>query len=306
MFGYIRPMKPQLKFCEYDLYRGIYCGLCKEMGRQFGLSLRFTLSYDFVFLTLLLASFRSDGSGLRLVPERCIAHPLKKNLCACFVPEKEDEFQNPFTYPAAAAVISLWHKLQDDRSDAGFLKKAFAGCSLVLFQSAYQKAQKLYPDLANTVEIQMKRQAQLETEKIASIDQAADPTAQITAALLEHAGFSGSQKRVMSRFGYLLGRYIYFADALDDLQQDFQNHNYNPLLLLPDIQKKDELLPMENLRQFALDQILLTLGDLANAYVLLDIKCQYMRPVLDNIVYLGLRNTAFSLPLQKQKKKNSD
>ena len=34
MFGYIRPYKEELKLKDYNFYRGFYCALCTEMGKQ--------------------------------------------------------------------------------------------------------------------------------------------------------------------------------------------------------------------------------------------------------------------------------
>ena len=48
MFGYIKPHSPELKVREDAYYRGVYCGLCRAMGRCTGCLSRFTLSYDFV------------------------------------------------------------------------------------------------------------------------------------------------------------------------------------------------------------------------------------------------------------------
>ena len=50
MFGYIRPKIPELKVREYDQYKGIYCSLCKRMGKEYGVASRFALSYDSTFL----------------------------------------------------------------------------------------------------------------------------------------------------------------------------------------------------------------------------------------------------------------
>ena len=53
MFGYIKTCTPQLRLCEWEAYRGIYCGLCRTLGRRFGPLARLTLSYDFTFYATL-------------------------------------------------------------------------------------------------------------------------------------------------------------------------------------------------------------------------------------------------------------
>ena len=43
MFGYVKTCTPQLRLCEWEAYRGIYCGLCRTLGRRFGPLARLTL-----------------------------------------------------------------------------------------------------------------------------------------------------------------------------------------------------------------------------------------------------------------------
>ena len=53
MFGYVKPYNPELRVRELEEYKAVYCGLCKQLGRSFGVFARFTLSYDFAFLAML-------------------------------------------------------------------------------------------------------------------------------------------------------------------------------------------------------------------------------------------------------------
>mgnify|MGYP006393699639 FL=1 len=52
MFGYVTVYKPELKIKEFEAYKGIYCTLCKEMGKEYGLLSRFLLSYDGAFFVM--------------------------------------------------------------------------------------------------------------------------------------------------------------------------------------------------------------------------------------------------------------
>jgi hypothetical protein len=55
LFGYITAYKPELKIREWELYQAVYCGLCRSWGETTAL-FRMFLSYDFVFLALLIES----------------------------------------------------------------------------------------------------------------------------------------------------------------------------------------------------------------------------------------------------------
>ena len=43
MFGYLRPMKPEMKICDFQAYNAVFCGFCMAMGNG-GALLRLTLS----------------------------------------------------------------------------------------------------------------------------------------------------------------------------------------------------------------------------------------------------------------------
>ena len=77
MFGYIRPKKSELLVREYEVYRGVYCGVCRELGDSYGLLSRLALSYDSTFYALLLLSLQSDGCP-GFSRRHCVANPLKK------------------------------------------------------------------------------------------------------------------------------------------------------------------------------------------------------------------------------------
>ena len=52
MFGYIIVNKPEMKFREFDVYHGYYCGLCRKLKEHYGKFGQITLSYDMVFVLM--------------------------------------------------------------------------------------------------------------------------------------------------------------------------------------------------------------------------------------------------------------
>ena len=60
MFGYIRVDKSELKIKDYEMYKAVYCTLCRKLGRKYGILSRLTLSYDFTFLALLNMSLKNS------------------------------------------------------------------------------------------------------------------------------------------------------------------------------------------------------------------------------------------------------
>ena len=239
---------------------------------------RFTLSYDFTFLALL--DMAVNNNSIKVKKERCIAHPLKKTVCV--------DCTKDLSFTANAAVISIYHKLKDDKQDKGFKKKLLASILIPFIKKHYKKASKQYPELSKIIEQEMKNQSLLEKENCTSFDRASEPTANIMKAIAQEISEDEKTKRLLGRMGYFLGRFVYFCDAIEDLQDDYEHNNYNALILQNDFQELNDN-KKQKLIELTIDTINFTLGELANTYVLLSIE-KY-KPILDNIIYLGLKNT---------------
>lgn len=270
MFGYIRPFKPHMRNFEYEIYSSFYCGLCKELGKKYGQIFRMTLSYDFAFLGLLYNAYHSKCNTIK--KKRCIAHPIKKKNCVC-CGENLD-------YTCATAVISVYHKICDEIADRGVFSSVFFRLLRRFMKKSYRKASEKYPEIAKKTELYMNLQTEIEREKTSSIDRACEPTAQIMANIAKNISTDESDRKKLSGFGYHLGRFIYLADAYDDIEKDKKKGNYNPLLLNFD--------SVSEAKDFAMQNINLSLGQAAEFYSKLNIS--KFRDILDNVIYLGLPN----------------
>lgn len=272
MFGYIKPCKPEMKVKEFDTFQAIYCGLCKQLSHVYGPFASLTLSYDFTFAATVALGLRTECPGYRTCT--CTANLLKKKTCLAVCADLQ--------YCASVAMLMIYFKLRDDIQDSGFLRRTAALLALPFAAAARRKARRLYPDIDAAIQEAMRRQAQVERAGCTSPDAAADPTAAALAAVFEALSDDPRQKQVLHRFGYLTGRYVYFADALDDLEKDQKRRGYNPFL-----QKfSDTAHSLRDIREYAQQVLNLTIGELAPAYELLELK-RY-KSILDNIIYLGL------------------
>lgn len=288
MFGYVRPYKPDMRVCEFDAYKAVYCGLCHQLGKTFGHFARFTLNYDFTFLAVLASAVNPDFAGF--TKKICPANPLKKkqalNLC------KELKLS------AAAAMIIFYYKICDNISDSGFLKKF--GYLLLKPAAAFYKrrAKKQYPAVYDCISRELMRQKKIE-RSAAGVDLAADPTAAALGGVFESLSENAAQKRVLYRFGYLLGRWIYLIDAADDFEDDIKSKNFNPFVnkLKTESADKESIFAMISESEKILN---FTVTELAKAYELVEIH--RFKPIIDNIIYLGLKNTQDAL-FEKKKEK---
>ena len=271
MFGYIRPLKGELRVRDYELYQGIYCGLCRELGRGFGPFARLTLSYDFSFLAILSMALAQDCKGFE--EARCPFNPIKKKLCCRGNPSMD--------LAAGVAMIMLEIKLEDNLADGGFWTRL--GCRLVRpwVRRARRRAAERYPTLDTAIGQALERQQTIEADLRSGPDRASEPTAQALEAVFGALSREEGQRRALARFGYMLGRWIYLMDAVDDLEEDLQSGNFNPYL--PAGAKEVSL---EAIRAEAAGSLNLTAAEAAGAYNLLELHA--FREILDNIVYLGL------------------
>lgn len=269
MFGYVKPYNPELRVRELEEYKAVYCGLCKQLGRSFGVFARFTLSYDFAFLAMLKTALDSE-----ICPETercaCIAHPFCRRIRV-----RENAAMQ---MAARTAMISVYYKLSDDRKDEGFFRRIGAALLLPFAKRARRKAL-AFADGAAADEAAAKMsaaQAQLEAEKCRIPDAAAEPTANFLAAVLKNCAVTAEQAAVLERFGYLLGRYVYLCDALDDLEDDRRRGRYNPFLYAGG----EAAIAAKN-------ALFLTTAELSDDFDLLELH-RY-EGILENIIRIGLR-----------------
>jgi hypothetical protein len=273
------------------------------MSARSGFASTLTLSYDFVFLTVVQLGL--DGRKLTAEKKRCPLHPIRKTPCVS-CKDSTGISVGEFEYSADAAVILTYHKLRDDLHDKGIGSRLAAAALIPFYRKPYKAAAKRYPYLAQSVENAMTEQSRLERDGCRSVDMACEPTAQMMKAVFRETGGNDPDMReLMGRFGYLLGRYVYICDALDDLLDDFKQGNFNPLISKkPTDKNRGREVPDEksvnNAMRTAEQSVNFTLGELSDVYVKLGLGD--MQPITDNIIYLGLKNTFKSV---KNKCKNN-
>lgn len=273
MFGYIRVKKEELKIKDFEVYKAVYCSLCKKLGKSYGILSRLTLSYDFAFLSLLNISLKSGCVSFER--KRCAFNPLKKcNYC-----KSSDELD----MPSAAAMIMLYYKILDNIKDEKGLKKLGFLLLKPIFSGAHKKAAEKYPFIEETVAEYIEGQSLAESDDNCTLDSVCDPTAKALSKLLPLCSDDPSQKRVLERLGYCLGRYIYLMDAGCDIEKDIKSGSFNVLkkYVKEGNIKKDTVLKTE-------PQIYFCINEAAKAFELLEIK--KFKPILGNIIYLGLED----------------
>ena len=279
MLGYVSVSKDQLSEAELEIYRGYYCGVCKSMAR-YGQVPRFALSYDSVFLALLLASL--DDGKEEITEEHCIIHHIKKNP----VVRKSDAID----YAADILLLLAYYNFLDDKKDEHRLRGTVGE---TFFKKAYRIVKARYPHVAEEIEEGIAALSKLEEEKSPSLDMTADAFGRVLRSVfIGYMGYNDdAEKRVIGELAYNLGQWIYVMDAVDDLEKDRKSGAYNPLIY------------REGGSEDLEDTLYNYLGRVSAAIDLLDIKKN--KGIIDNVVLLGLRGRTVSL-LNKDSDKDLD
>jgi len=270
MYGYVRPLKAELKVREYEAYRAMYCGLCRALGRRYGLKARFLVNYDLIFLCCLLEGSRETWQQRKCF---CPAHPFCCRNCT------DGE---TLTFAADLTVLLGWQKLRDAAQDERGVKRILAAAGTWLYRGAYRRAAAQQPQTAQRIEASLTRLAKLEQAQSDSLDETADAFAQILSTCA--AGLpEGAQRRAGEQLLYHTGRFIYLTDALEDAPEDRRRGRYNPALRR---YHADAAGLTEDDRLSLVQTIDASVSLAAAAMELLPLQAG--RGIVSNIIYLGM------------------
>lgn len=271
MFGYVRPLKNELRVGEFERYRACYCALCHAIADGFGFPARFILNYDLLFLAMLIWP---AGEEPRISPRRCPVSPVRGKPC-CAPAES-------LSHTAACSVILSYWKLKDGVSDEGFPRAALSGAGAAALTMAYKRAENALPDFARTVKERLSSLDALEKAGETSLDCAADEFASLLAAASPETGDS-PRAREIRQVLYHTGRWIYLIDAVNDLADDRERGRYNPV-------DRHFALTSSELPEEAEKSLRLTLGHslgaVRSAFELMPETA--WAGVIRNIIYLGM------------------
>ncbi len=292
MFGYVFPKKSELRIREFAEYRAVYCALCEAL-RSYGFGAKAFLNYDFTFAAMLFISL--SGEKPFFCERRCNTNPFKKVGCI--------EENEALRYSAAALIITSRYKLYDDLSDENLFRKIAAAVIIFFTKGAYNKAKLNCPEFDSFISERMGEQAALEKDNCDSIDRASDPTAKGLSFFFLNGVTDEKLREPLKRFGYLLGRFVYFADALDDLEGDIKKKRYNPFILKYKLTKSTSDAEFKAAKDNIRAQLRLCEAEAEKPYDVLPLTVY--KPILDNIVYLGLIHTAEKTAKERKKEKKA-
>lgn len=273
----MKAFKPEMKVKDYELYRGVYCSLCRALGRNYSPIAQLLLSYDFAFAAVLRLAV--SGTGCSFSQKRCPYNPAKK----CMICSRRDELD----FCAHALIITVYYKVLDNLHDSGFGSKLLAALIYPMIKLMHKKAARLAPEIDKIIGESMKKQAETEKKSGVGIDEAAHASADALGKVMA-LGFEGKTADSLCSLGYMVGRFVYILDAADDLEDDIKSRNFNPF--------KDEYSEIkdEKIRKIFVERVkgMLNLTQSSALDALDSFEKKRLGDVLENIVFDGLTFSA--------------
>ena len=206
MYGYLRLINGVTPPSIYRYYREHYCSLCHALWNYYGLRPRFILSYDMTFLSIVLDLDNQVDLDKRLL---------------CYQKAHMDSDQESWKRIAAMSILLATKKLEDDIADENDTK---AKIGLRVFHKAAMKAESDYPKVAMAFQSGFSDMSNMEKESKDVYALASKFSEIMTTAVSMMYSCSEADIAVMKH----VTQWVYFIDALDDLDKDSLDGSFNP------------------------------------------------------------------------------
>lgn len=215
MFGYVNINQNELKVKDLNRYKAYYCGVCAGLRKRLGTPGRLALSFDMTFLALLLDGLY-DLEG-RTEKKRCAPHMIKAH--DSFGGEAVD-------YAADMNILLAYDNLEDKWYDS---RNCGAKAGALWLKKKRNMLGKLYPRQAEAVKTYMRKLHELEEAGEKNIEAAAGLTGEMLGEIYVFKEDEWAQ--TLRTLGFYIGKFVYFADCLEDYEKDRKKGNYNPFVI---------------------------------------------------------------------------
>ena len=283
MYGYVLPLKSKIRQQDYILFRAFYCGMCKTTGALFGQWARYTVNYDTAFMAALVSDFLDFPEEID--KRACIGHPFSRTPMVL-----RNELLEKLS---CANVILAYYKVLDDVTDGS--RKARV--ALKIMKKAYDKAKTMLPGADEIVRDGYDRLRRMEQNNEKMLDRVCDCFAALLKNLFALLLGDKANEPVLS-LAYNIGKFVYIADALDDIDEDAADGNYN--VFIAALGEYESRAAFVGKHRAQLEFIFASTVNKAIA-AFNDMSFTQSYSLLENIIYYGLRDETEKL-LSAEKK----
>ncbi|MDR1955073.1 MAG: DUF5685 family protein, partial [Candidatus Methanoplasma sp.] len=215
MFGYTVPLYSRLSPSDLSSYRKYYCETCHQLRSEYGIVSTAAVNYDMTFNTIVMNSFTGD------IP--FFDGTKNSILCVLNAPKADSDL---FRKMAAYTLLLTKWELVDDSFDRPSIKSNAA--SLMLGR-AISKAGKKYPEYDDAVGKGFEELRKMEESGCEDAVQMGMTFGSALSYALKDIAGEKTGTALGDMFTHL-GASVYLMDAIDDLDQDYLDGTYNPLL----------------------------------------------------------------------------
>ena len=262
MFGYIAPVLSVLPEDRARRYRAFYCSVCHALRERHGQTGRMSLSNDMTFLALLLSSLYEPED--RLADTRCVLHPVKTH----------PWLSSPMIdFAADMNALLFYYKCVDQRMDDRSLR---GRAGEALFRQKSEKVRTLRPVQAAGVEKALTELWAEEQKPDPNPDRLCNLSGEMLGAVFIPKP-DDLWSPVLRSVGEGLGRFIYWMDAWEDLEEDLKRGRFNPLAAYRG---------REDYEDFCRDTLEMLIAGAAESFEILPLEKDL--DLLRNILYSGV------------------
>lgn len=211
MFGYVTVNQKSMSEEDRDKYQAYYCGLCHALNERHGVTGQATLNYDMTFLYILLDSLYEPEETIS--KHRCMIHPMKSHT----------SIKSPIAdYVADMTILLSYYKLKDDYSDD---KSVVGAAGAALIKKSFLKVSQEYERQAKAVKEYIEELSKCEKANASDLDMVAGLTGKVMEDLFLYK--QDEWEGTLREMAFNLGKYIYLADAYEDVEKDVKKKCYN-------------------------------------------------------------------------------
>lgn len=225
MIGYMRPIKGVFDKEQRKIYQAVYCGLCRILKSQYGVTGTLALNYEIVDMLLVIDSICSDK--LKWTKRSCSLSPFMWRNSAGLNEQR-------YFMAAEISMIIANFEIQDNVEDLNRVQD-----KILLAVSDY-KLSKMGSQEKDVYEILEEKYSEyMSKERMAQkvfcgfesvVKACGDITGTIGRLLSEVSGIRGEISDIEKIFN-LWGRWVYLVDAADDYAEDKKYNHFNPWIL---------------------------------------------------------------------------
>lgn len=272
MFGYTFPIEPMMTNEEQSAYRAYYCETCHQLRDGYGVMSTVIVSYEMTFANIILNSVLKGG-----VIDR---EPKAGKLC---VFRHSDNHTELLRRLAAYTVLVANNDLVDDKLDGPSVK---SNLGLLWLNRSIERAKKDFPEYDELI---MKGYGILREKEQAGCDDPVEmgkaSAASMIWVLREMIGDEWTSD--LEQLFENMGIWVYVLDAIEDLDDDFREHQYNPFLVgCDDFTTGKEYIERNIYRISGILNGIIT--NIQTAYQRIRPQMVANQTVADNIIYQGV------------------